>query len=478
MSKGSNAKHGTVVRSKRNMRMSLLFIAVYSSLSSFTIVSRRRKKSKSRRIWFGPAFTWALASATDEKISTVDDGSFLQSDDILAPLHLREEDPPRLKGQVAASQRVLRQQKIVKKLSDGESASSGRKQPRIGANRTTRKRAGRKGGNKNKTQMNGTNRIGKTNIGYREKESIGVRKNNNGNQGQKKAKKIMTEMTGRTHSINNEPSFESNNSASKFLANFHEAWDSNMVNRWGGSGSGGKRNKIKSSNYQKNQARKPGGGRRWYQGNTWGSPPVTWNSPRWEPDGWAGGGKSGKAEWSGGGKSGKEWGGSWAGGWSGNWVEKDCPCTYVPARKPTGSSWGGGWGGAMIKICTCMPTYFPTYESTYAPTTYFPTNQPTTSLPTRFPSNTPTNLPTMVPTVYPTRVPTMYPTNLPTLVPTLYPTNLPTVTPSFLPTLNPTLVPTHLPTVQPTLVPTLLPTLEPTLEPTLLPPTFYPTISP
>ena len=166
-------------------------------------------------------------------------------------------------------------------------------------------------------------------------------------------------------------------------------------NRGGGGGGTRKRknggnnrnrngpNKKRGGNVGRYKRVKRGGNKKWKKGNNGGGGGKKWRKKRSSGSSWSsGGGKSGKSsgKWSGGGKSGKASGdGEWSrgsGDWSASW--DDCPCTYIPAPSPSwggsssswgGSSWGGG-GGWKVKVCTCLPTYFPT---TYMPTTLLPT---------------------------------------------------------------------------------------------------------
>jgi hypothetical protein len=138
-----------------------------------------------------------------------------------------------------------------------------------------------------------------------------------------------------------------------------------------------------------------------------------------------------------------------------------CPCTYVdvpayvdvPTYKSSSASggWGGSsawtgstsgagtrllsktktgkkrklqWGGIQyqggvqyqaekIKVCTCVPTYFPSFLPTSMPTSEEPTDNPTSEPPTGMPT---TYIPTYFPTTYfpTTHIPTELPTTMPT----------------------------------------------------------------
>ena len=126
------------------------------------------------------------------------------------------------------------------------------------------------------------------------------------------------------------------------------------INRWSGS-------------------RRPGG-----SSSRSGGKPRGWKPNGWEFDRWKPAGGKPRDWWSAGDRTSDRWSGG--GGWSGNnnW-SNPCRCTYIDPDPVEGSgslwSWTGSswsWGGKM-KVCTCEPTYKPTFYPTYDPTMYYPT---------------------------------------------------------------------------------------------------------
>lgn len=176
-------------------------------------------------------------------------------------------------------------------------------------------------------------------------------------------------------------------SAEKFLEKFYNSWDSRGGRKNKNNRGGGRNNNVRRGNKGRGRRRKrqrPGqgwsGGKpvedhdNWQSGGSiWDSCPCTYvDAPSWwgGSSSWNSGGRSlagsgskaGKAEYGrgdvgGGGKgsgigdSGHDWndggGKGWDNGGGYDWNDGG------------GKGWGGGGGKGMIKVCTCMPTYFP-----------------------------------------------------------------------------------------------------------------------